>query len=266
MPNTKDDLASAYPSLLLVGESGSHKTYFIGTTPKPFMFDFDKTKRVLSGKDVEYATFRDAPYGSKVFNPEKGIYKYGEAYPAFHKKLNDIGMMMEKGDCPYETIGIDSLTFLGNIVLSHVLVNSSQNNIQDVLNNKASIDQGLWGMQMRILETIFDQLTSWDIIKVVTAHVQKDTNTVLDTVEKLPYVTGKLAGKIGGLFDEVWYTSTEGVGSEQKFVLRTVKDRILAQAKSPSGVPDKTPTEWSAVAPYLFGTANEPTRPALVKK
>jgi hypothetical protein len=109
-------------------------------------------------------------------------------------------------------------------------------------------------MQMRLLETVMDQLTAWDIIKVVTSHVQKDTNTVLDTVEKLPYVTGKLAGKIGGYFDEVWYTATEGAAPNEKFVLRTQKDRVMAQAKTPSGVPDKTPTEWSAVEGYLFGT------------
>ena len=264
MPNTQDEGASAYPSILLVGESGSHKTYFIGTTPKPFMFDFDKTKRVLAGKNVEFATFRDAPYGSKVVNPDKGIYKYGDAYPRFHEKLNEIGALMEKGTCPFETLAIDSLTFLGNIVLSHVLVNNSGNNKMAVLNNQNSIDQGLWGTQMRILETIFDQLTSWDIIKVVTAHVQKDTNTVLDSIEKLPYVTGKLAGKIGGYFDEVWYTSTEGMGDAQKFVLRTNKDKIMAQAKSPSGVPDKTATDWASVAPYLFGTVKAGT-PKLVK-
>jgi hypothetical protein len=264
MPNTKDEGASAYPSLLLVGESGTHKTYFIGTCPKPMLFDFDKTKRVLAGKDVEFATFRDAPYGSKVVNPEKGIYKFGDAYPRFHDHLNKVGMMMEKGDCPYETLAIDSLTFLGNIVLNHVLVHNGANNAQAVLNNANSIDQGLWGQQMRVLETIFDQLTAWDIIKVVTAHVQKDVNTVIDSVEKLPYVTGKLAGKIGGYFDEVWYTTTEGVGAAQQFVLRTNKDKILAQAKSPSGVPDKSPTEWASVAPYLFGTAPK-GKPALVK-
>lgn len=253
MPNTQDDQASAFPSILLVGESGSHKTYFIGTCPKPFLFDFDKTKRVLAGKNVEYATFRDAPYLSKLYNPEKGIYKYGEAYPAFLKKLNEIGKMMEDGTCPYETLALDSLTFLGNIALNHVLVNNGASNKMAVLEGKNQVDQGLWGTQMRLLEAVMDQLTSWDIIKVVTAHVQKDTNTVTDTIEKLPYVTGKLAGKIGGYFDEVWYTETEGKGTEQKFVLRTVKDTILKQAKSPSGIPDKSPTEWKAVEKALLG-------------
>jgi hypothetical protein len=253
VPNTKDEKASAYPSILLVGESGTHKTYFIGTCPKPFMFDFDKTKRVLAGRNVEFATFRDAPYQSKLFNPAKGIYKYGDAYPRFLDKLNEVGAMMEKGTCPYETLGLDSLTFLANIALNHVLVNNGSSNKQAVLDNQNQIDQGLWGMQMRLLEAVMDQLTSWDIVKVVTSHVQKDTNTVLDTIEKLPYVTGKLAGKIGGFFDEVWYTTTEGTGEAQKFVLRTNKDKILAQAKSPSGVPDKTATEWRAVEGYLFG-------------
>jgi hypothetical protein len=252
--NTKDEKASAYPSILLVGESGTHKTYFIGTCPAPFMFDFDKTKRVLAGKNVDFATFRDAPYKSTIFNPAKGIYQFGKAYPAFLVKLNEIGRMMEAGTCPYQSLALDSLTFLASIALNHVLAENTANNKEAVLLGKNSIDQGLWGMQMRLLETVMDQLTAWDIIKVVTSHVQKDTNTVLDTVEKLPYVTGKLAGKIGGYFDEVWYTATEGAAPNEKFVLRTQKDRVMAQAKTPSGVPDKTPTEWSAVEGYLFGT------------
>ena len=255
MPNTTDEKASAFPSILLIGENGTHKTYFIGTMPAPFMFDFDKTKRVLAGKKVEFATFRDAPYGSKITNPAAGIYPYGDAYPRFHDKINEIGKLMEKGTCPWKTLAIDSLTFFGNIALNHVLKHSTANNAEQMRQGRGSIDPGTWGQQMRLIETVLDQFTSWDIIKLVTAHVQKDENTVLGTTEKLPYVTGKLAGKIGAYFDEIWYSETSGVGGDQKFVLRTNKDNVLRQAKSPSGIPDKTPTDWQEVSPYLFGTA-----------
>ena len=252
MPNTRDEKTSAYPSILVIGENGTHKTYFIGTAPKPFLFDFDKTKRVLQGKDVEFAVFRDAPYGSKIVRPELGIFSYGDAYPRFLDKINEIGKLMEKGTCPWETLALDSLTFFGNIALNHVLKNSTANNAEAMRKGSGSIDPGTWGQQMRLIETVLDQFTSWDVIKIVSAHVQKDENTVLGTMEKLPYVTGKLAGKIGAYFDEICYAETEGKAPDQKFVFRTSKDTILRQAKSPSGVPDRSPIEWKAVEKYLF--------------
>lgn len=255
MPNTQDEKASAFPSILMIGENGTHKTYFIGTMPKPFMFDFDKTKRVLAGKNVEFAVFRDAPYKSPIVRPDLGIYKYGDAYPRFLDKINEIGKLMERGTCPWLSLAMDSLTFFGNIALSHVLVNSTANNKEAMLAGKGSIDPGTWGQQMRLIETVLDQFTSWDIIKIVTAHVQKDENTVLGTMEKLPYVTGKLAGKIGAYFDEIWYAETQGTGDKQEFVLRTNKETVLRQAKSPSGIPDKTPTDWTKVEKYLFKAA-----------
>lgn len=235
-------------SILLVGDSGTHKTWFLGGCPKPFIFDFDKGLAILRDQELDYATFKDAPYGSKLFNKEKGIYEWGKAWPAFLVKLNELGAAVEKGTCPFETLGFDSITTLSMICMNYVLDQNSRTpamgpRIQD------------WGMQIGLLETVMDQLTAWTaFIKVVTAHIQRDTNLITQQVEKLPLVTGKLAGKLSIYFDEVWFCDVKADavdGAKRTFYLKTVSDATFRQAKSRFGVPNETPTNWADVAKFI---------------
>lgn len=239
-------------SILLVGDSGTHKTYFLGGCPKLFVFDFDKGLAILRDRELEYGTFKDAPYGSKLFNPAKGTYEWGTGWSAFVKKLNEIGAQVESNTSPYLTLGFDSITTLSAIAMNYVLKENGRTpkdgpRIQD------------WGAQIGLLETVMDQLTAWtSFTKIVTAHIQRDTNMLTQAVEKLPLVTGKLAGKISIYFDEVWFTDVSAAPagkpeSERKFFLKTVSDGTFRQAKSRFGVPNGTITEWSAVAPYITG-------------
>lgn len=250
MPTTEELQLSPYPSILIVGDAGTKKTTLAGQFPDPYFFDFDKGMAVLRGmKGITYDTFKDAPEGSKVFNPEKGIYEWGRGWPAFIKKLNEIGAMMDTGTCPYKTLVADSLTMMGNLALNYVLREAKANNRYK---KDDPVDQGLWGQQSRLLETTMDQLTAWDIVRIVTAHIQKDTNTVTMNVEKLPLTTGKFAGKVGAYFDEVWYIEPKG----EKLVLKTKHNATMRQAKSRYNVSDETELmEFVKIKTALFGAA-----------
>lgn len=235
-------------SILLIGDSGTHKTFFLGGCPTPFIFDFDKGLAILRDKEFDYATFKDAPYQSKLFDKTKGIYEWGTAWPAFLVKLNEIGAQVETGKCPYATLGFDSVTTLSMICMNFVLKSNNRSpsdgpRIQD------------WGAQIGLLETVMDQMTSWTaFIKVVTAHIQRDTNLITQSVEKLPLVTGKLAGKLSIYFDEVWFADVKADskdGALRTFYLRTVSDSTFRQAKSRFGVPNETPIAWASVAPFI---------------
>lgn len=251
MPNAKDIVQSPWPSILLVGESGTHKTYFLGTCPRPVIFDFDGTMLVLRGKNVDYFRFKDAPKNSKVINPALGIYPWGTAYPAFLEKLNEIGAKLDDpNNRLYDTVGLDSLTSLGRIALNYVLKETGY-----IVGPKTPVDPGTWGFQSGLLQSVCEQINAWPVIKVMTAHVQRDTNMITNNVEKLPLTTGKFAAAVSSLYDEVYYTETAGIGANQKFVLRTNQDGIMKHAKSPCGVPDKTLVDWAEVAKYVVGKA-----------
>lgn len=247
-------------SILVVGDAGTHKTYLMGGAPDLFVFDFDANLAVLRPKivdgSIKVGRFKEVQQKlEKIANEAKGIYKFGQAYPAFLKQLNVIGEMIDKGNCPFRSLGIDSFTTFGNVVMNHVIANtspSSNPNAVSRANPQGVIDPGTWGQQMRLMETVLDQLTGWPINLIVTAHVHRDANTATTgQVELLPLVTGKLAGKIGIYFNEVWYTEVQGSGNARKWLVKTESTSLMKQAKTTHGVPDGTPAEWDKVSKYF---------------
>lgn len=246
MANAKD-IADVNPniSILIIGDSGTHKTFFLGTVPGLYVFDFDRGMAINRGKDIEYDTFKDAPYGSNAYNPKKGIYQWGKAWPAFVNRINTIGADIDKGKWE-RPLGFDSLTTMSNSARSYV-VSSANRQPEDGMRIQD------WGMEMALLETVMDQLTTWPGIKIATAHIQRDVNTVMESVEYLPLVTGKLAGKLALYFDEVWYTKVAGKGEDKKFTLITESEGMYKQAKSRYGVPSGTEATWDAVKKYVVG-------------
>ena len=251
MQTNKDYEVDEGKSVLLVGDSGTHKTYLAGSFPKPMIFDFDRGLHILRGKgDWSFGTFKDAPYESKLVNPNKGIYPWGTAWLAFIKSLNVVGGEAEAGKTPFSSIVFDSLTTMSSICMNYVLKENNRTpkdgpRIQD------------WGAQIGLMETVMDQVTAWPFFyKIATAHVQRDTNMLTQQVEKLPLVTGKLAGKISIYFDEVYFTdSRKNAKGEQEFFLRTTTDPSHRQAKSRFGVPDNTAATWEALKKYLENPA-----------
>lgn len=234
-------------SICLVGDSGTFKTGFLGTLPKPFVFDFDDGMAVNRGKHIDYMTFKDAARFQKT---RGGLYEWGAGWDEFIKVLNEIGGLIDAGKCPYEVLAFDSVTFMADLAMNHVLKTS----------NTAEPHQGSYGAQQQYLMRIFNQLSAWPIMKVFTAHVQRDTNAITQTVEKLPLVTGKLAGRISTYFDEVYFTEASPQAGKPfpKFTLSTQATPTQRQAKSRCSVPNGTPTDFAFLRPFYEGKALTP--------
>lgn len=239
--NSADIKENPYPKILLVGDGGTHKTRFLGDVPGNYIFDFDAGMAINRDRSVEYDTIKDVPKGSKVTNPQKGLYPYGTAWAQFIRKLNEKGELIDKGKGP-QAISCDSLTTLSSTCMNAILKNDDERESPAIHN---------WGAQISYMERIMDQLTSWPVIFIATAHIQRNTNNVTEVVEQLPLLTGKLAGKIGIYFDEVWYCQVSGVGANKKFTLATESQGLIKQAKSRYGVPTGTETSWAAVKKYF---------------
>lgn len=257
MPNAADIQIKDDASFLLVGDGGTHKTYFIGTCPSPiYVFDLDKGMSIHKGRsDIDYDTFRELPKDQKldpkgkIFRSEDGWYEWGTAWPAFLKKLNELGRSIDNDTCKYRTIGVDSLTMLTDIAQSYILRQ----------NNRIAMEQRDWGAFLSNMTTVFSQLTGWPLIKILTAHIKRDENQLTQTVEKLPLVPGQFAGKVPVLFDEVYFTdykSTPKKAGEpartMQWFLQTQPDGVIKQAKSRKyNVPSGTETTFPAVLKYM---------------
>jgi len=257
MPNAADIQIGTDASFLLVGDGGTHKTYFIGAAPPPiYVFDLDKGMSIHAGRaDIDYDTFRELPYGrkldpkGKVFRAEDGWYEWGTAWPAFIAKLNEIGRAIDAGTCKYRTVGVDSLTMLTDIAQSYILK----------ANNRTAMEQRDWGAFLSNMTTVFSQLTGWPLVKILTAHIKRDENDLTKTVEKLPLVPGQFAGKVPVLFDEVYFTDFKSTpvkageaARNMQWFLQTQPDGVIKQAKSRSyNVPSGTPTDFREVMKYM---------------
>ena len=254
MPNAADIPMDAESSFLLIGDSGTHKSYFIGTCPSPiYVFDLDKGMAIHRGRsDIDYDTFKELPKDKKL-DPKgelvkQGWYEWGRAWPAFLAKLNDLGQQIDKGTCKYKTIGIDSLTLLTDIAMSYVLRE----------NGRTLPEQRDWGAFLNNMSMVFSQLTGWPLVKVLTAHIKRDENQLTQVIEKLPLVPGQFSGKVSVYFDEVYFcevkSETDPKTKEKKvtWYLQTMPDSIAKQAKSRKyNVPNGTETNFNAVAEYM---------------
>lgn len=251
MPNAADIQVSKNLSTLLIGDGGTHKTYYIGTCPGPiWVGDFDKGMAVHAGRaDIDYDTFRDMPDGEKVPTgsmKDDGWYLYGHSWPAFLKKINEIGRSIDTGTCKYLTLGIDSLTMAADSCWNYIIKNNP--GVKD--------GRQIWGLFLENMTALFSQLTGWPLIKVLTAHVQRNENLVTNTVEKLPLIGGKSSGKIPVMFDEVYYTSAKDeiidsrkpAEKTQVYRIITTQDGIHKQAKSRAlNIPNGTLLDYKEI-------------------
>lgn len=236
MSNAKDIGGEPNPSVLIMGDSGTKKTTFLCQVPKIWVADFDGGMATVKGKDVEYDTFKDAPSAGLKALKSKGFYERGKAWPAFIKRLNEIGERIDAGE--RLPIGIDSLTTMANVCMNYVLGQAGHSGAPQIQH---------WGAQIQLLETVMDQLTAWPVPLVVSAHLQRNTNDLTQVVEMLPLVTGKFAGKIGIYFDEVYLAKVKGQGEKREYILQTESDSMAKQVKTRYNVKDGTKTDWETV-------------------
>lgn len=257
MSNAKD-ITSATSNILLIGDSGTHKTYFLGGAPHPYIFDFDGGVSILRGKDVEYDTFKDASPNTKTIPKamqDRGLYPYGKAWDAFIKKLQEVGARIDKGE-KIETVCFDSLTFMSMIAVNKILDDTGHE----------MPHQGTWGAHHEYFKRVFNEVTAWPVRIIATAHIHRDENDLTKVTEKLPLLAGKLAGLIGAFFDEVYYcdSSVDSAG-KQSFSLTTKSTPQMRQAKTRYDVPNGTAVDFKAVAPFYLKTPSD-VRNAEAKK
>src|SRR5688572_16160336 len=159
--NAKDIVGEPNPSILLMGDGGTHKTWFLSHIPNVYVFDFDGGMAVVKGLDVQYDTFKDAPKGAganlKALKTTKGFYEHGKAWPAFIKKLNEIGEKIDNGE--KIPLGLDSLTTMANCCMAYVLEQAGHIGAPQIQH---------WGAQIQLLESVMDQLTAWPVPLVVS--------------------------------------------------------------------------------------------------
>ena len=174
--NTKDlNTTDMKLHVLVYGKSGTGKTMFAGTFPKPFFIDFDNGMMPLRGKDIDFVTILGSPEFNKLSKPiqESGRYL---PYSKFNSLLDKLAT-----DTTYDTIVIDSLTTMDAYVEQYVLGNSkfSTMNLQS------------WGELVDIFESFMLKVSKIDKHIVVIAHEEVKKDELTGEILYIPWIHGK---------------------------------------------------------------------------
>lgn len=218
--NSKDiSVEGIMLKVLIYGRSGTGKTSFACSFPRPYVFDFDNGMLSQRGRDVEFDCFSD--------------WKSAEA------KLREL-----EADCKYETIIIDSITTMQEYMMKDILLASKR--------SKPTLHE--WGSLIDRLQDVFMRATKMASHVIITAHEQLIQDDITSEVQILPLIVGKkLPGQITIWFDEAYRMQVgRGKKGEPVYQLLTRADTKYT-AKSRLRVLD-TVTDWSSegkmVNPY----------------
>ncbi len=164
--------------------------------------------------DVEYDTYIDAN-----LKQPKACNAMEAQLAALQEDLDGI-----------ETVVVDSLTTLSDLAMNRILA----------LNGRAGGTPQLqdWLQQMNWLKNFILQVKALPCHVVFIAHEQIEKDELTGKLEALPALTGKMAGKVGLYFDEVYSAQVVQKGKESEFRLLTSTAGIY-MAKSRLGCFDQ---------------------------
>lgn len=215
MPKVQD-IKPDKVKLLLIGESGTGKTHFSETFPGPiYWFDMDLGLLTLrhSTKEIDYDSYVDNNSAQPM------------AARAADAKLKELAK-----SCPYSTVVIDSITTLSDIAMNEVLKNNGRPD--------QTPQQQDWLQQMNWISNFIVRAKNLPCNVVFIAHENMIKDETTGAIKILPLVTGKMAGRIQLLFDEVYYTQAVNSGGSVKYKLlvrangvRSAKTRLDCDGK-----------------------------------
>jgi hypothetical protein len=204
--------------VLLVGRSGSGKTGLIGMALKQehlrpiYVFDFDLRLNALIDlvdtpelAQLQWDAYRD------------GVGPTGFAASRAEAKLAELEQMIKtkKADAP-RTVCVDTLTFMNESLLNRVV--GQDNKVPD--DEPPQLQHyKLSGAKLR---RFVSRLCGLPVNVIVTAHedARKDETTGM-VMQRLD-VTGKLANRLPGFFNEYWRTEVRTVGLKNEYLVRVV--------------------------------------------
>ena len=172
--NSKDlTIENMKLKVLIYGKSGTGKTSFACSFPRPYVFDFDNGMLSQRGRDVEYDVL-------------KGV----AAYNDFELKLN-----MIENDAKFETLVFDSITTLQEACIDMILE----------MTRKKVPTQYEWMLLITKMKELFERITKIDKHIIVVAHEMIQQDEITGEISYSPVLYGKkLPSQIPLFFDEVY--------------------------------------------------------------
>lgn len=245
MPSAKDvTVETEFIKAMSVGDPGSGKSVFASTFPKPgFVFDFANGIVSYRGLDFDYEQYALAPTG----------------WVKFEQDLARIKKEVKEGK--YKTVVIDDLSSMTDLCMERAMQ----------LDPKRSPTGGpVWNIHYMMVRNLMEgrlrQLLDLQANVLFIGHLAIERDEETGAVVKVqPMLTGQLAIKIPGYFDEVYYHTTKREGGETKFLMQTVpigwnhgRSRMSGKERL---LPDVVDNDYNILMDYLTGRRKKDKTP-----
>jgi hypothetical protein len=195
----------------VLGAYGTGKSVFASSFPTPgFLFDFDQGVTLYRGMDWDYETFPLT----------------WEGWVAFEKLFREVKKLVKEGK--YKTVVVDSTTAMTDCAMGRALQ----------IDPKRSPEGGpVWNIHFMIVRNLMEaklrDILSWPCNVIFTGHWDIKTDPETGNIISIdPLLTGQLAQKVPGYFDEV-YAAFSGVknGKEVFYIRTTSKGHYRARSR-----------------------------------
>lgn len=235
MPNAKDFVPENENfKFLLLGDYGTGKSTFAATCPTPaYLFNFDDRAITYKGEDFDYDTFPISSAG----------------WVDFELKLKDLIINVKDGK--YKTVVLDSTTAMTDVAMERAMS-------LDI--KRTAVGGPMWnihyGMVKNLIEGRIRQLINLNCNLVVCCHLQPERDEDGAITDYVPLLTGQLAVRIPGYFDEVYICTTKRIrvnpnstDMKTEYLLQTVPIGMKKARSALSGkehiLPDFIPNDYN---------------------
>lgn len=184
--------------MLIYGRSGTGKTRFCGSWPKPLFLDLEGGMGSVNHSGV----------GRLPGDPRRKL----DDFKMLVKYMDDIEAEIKQGTFPYQTVVLDSLNALQSVIMEYVLDNFEIKRFYDSLPGMSD-----YGKMLRDFYSTVERILSWPVNSLFTA-VETPREYESDRVS--PALIGKKTSLIiEQLMSQVAHTDTVKKEGETLYVI-----------------------------------------------
>jgi hypothetical protein len=221
---------------LIVGPSGTGKTVCAAGFPTGIEYhDFDN--KIQS---AAYFYRKDAERLSGIEVKAYGALPRNEKIKQWEVRVKEIETLSAKGQLPFKTLVLDSLTTFTHAILEDYIYRSQTGIKRPVAGLNAQQDYALLD---RHLTQIISGLLSLNCNVVFIGHEVAEKDELTGAITRKPLMAGKFADKLSIYFPEVYYSK---VNSEGKYLLQANAD-AQRNARTQRGLPKEIESSYAAI-------------------
>lgn len=237
------DISSREYTFLLYGQAGAGKTTMIGTFPKPILFFNPVTENSVR-------TLRRDPYTLywDISNSDMLI-----------DKINVAEVNMTRGNFPFRTIAVDSLSFLVDMLLTE------RRRIQELRGR--GLAQADWGLVANATTEIIHRINGWPgCQKVWTAGVDTEKDDLTGDIEGYPKMFKTLQRSVWNIMDVVLFLEAARTPQGKPiWYAHTARHRYYSCRVRGAPVPGKIEPAFDVVMKLLETPLYGPGGPEIVE-